>query len=91
MSEASLASLARSSDLRRSTTCAVASIWCVERRRSASAFNCSPLRAASMTWQPSSAKASAAAAPMPFDAPVIRTRLPRKCRSMGLLAWVGEV
>src|SRR5260370_1347901 len=28
----------------------------------------------------------AAAAPMPFEAPVIRTRLPRKCRSMGLLA-----
>src|SRR4051812_2011668 len=39
-----------------------------------------------MTSQPSSAKASAAAAPMPLEAPVIRTRLPRKCRSIGILA-----
>src|SRR5262249_51069014 len=27
---------------------------------------------------------------MPFDAPVIRTRLPRRCRSMGLLAFKEE-
>src|SRR5438309_11087758 len=84
ISPASLASLAMSSPLRRSTTWAVAPIWCAERKRSVRAFSCSPLRAASMTSQPSSAKASAAAAPMPLDAPVIRTRLPRRCRSMGV-------
>src|SRR5882757_9869689 len=90
MSEASFASLAMSAGFRRSTTCAVASIWCAERSRSVSAFNWSPLRAASRRWQPSSAKDSAAAAPMPFEAPVIRTRLPRKCRSIELLACWGK-
>ena len=40
MSAASLASFAMSSGLRRSTTWAVASIWCAERSRSASAFSC---------------------------------------------------
>ena len=40
---------------------------------------------------PRSVTIAAAAAPIPFDAPVIRTRLPRRCRSMGLLAEVGDV
>src|SRR5262245_33471757 len=86
MSEASFTSRAMSSGLRRSVTWVAASIWCCERSRSASAFNWSPLRAASRRWQPSSAKASAAAAPMPLEAPVIRTRLPRRCRSMDFLS-----
>ena len=46
------------------------------RKRSANACIASVLRAARCTLLPSSANASAVAAPMPFDAPVISTLLP---------------
>src|ERR1700747_3131610 len=51
----------------------------------------SPFRAARCRWQPSAAKASATASPIPFEAPVIRTALFFSLSSTPQLQHANEI